>query len=214
MKGVDSSDLLFQEFQSYVHRALEVRGFRQAASLADADLAILIGYGVGDPQTDYYQELVPVYGETGVQSSETRSHIESFGHFAEAQSRTTYTPRRGVVGYATRTTRVTTFASFVRLSAVDVEQYRSTGKTVEVWRTTAVSAGPSGDLRAVFPALIAASANALGTSTGRILSVEVAEDSPAMARVAKPQHRANPNPERLNPAKPAPTPANLDHRRY
>ena len=43
------------------------------------------------------------------------------------------------------------------LDAIDLNEYRETEKEVQLWKTTVTSTGTSGDLRQVFPILVAAS---------------------------------------------------------
>jgi hypothetical protein len=48
-EGVNVNDLEFQEFSRYIKRALAHHGFREATDFDSADIAIFLGYGIGDP---------------------------------------------------------------------------------------------------------------------------------------------------------------------
>jgi hypothetical protein len=58
-----------------------------------------------------------------------------------------------------------------------LKRYRETNKLNEVWKTDIVSTGSSGDLRRVFPVLIAGAAKYIGENTGQQVNVELYEDS-------------------------------------
>src|SRR6266576_4968353 len=47
-EGVTVNDLEFREYASYLRRGLGQGGFTESASLDQADLAIFVGYGIGD----------------------------------------------------------------------------------------------------------------------------------------------------------------------
>ena len=55
-------DLQFQEFAAYTEKALNMQGFMRASSIDDADVAILLCYGISDPQFYEYTYSLPIYG--------------------------------------------------------------------------------------------------------------------------------------------------------
>ena len=61
------------------------------------------------------------------------------------------------------------------LDAVDLDEYRKAEKEVQLWKTTVTSNGSSGDLRQVFPILVAASKPYIGSNTGKKLKVMLSE---------------------------------------
>src|SRR5690348_1155382 len=67
-KDVSPTDLEFEEYSRYVSRALTQHGYVPAQGLADADVVIFIGYGIGDPRDNQYSYSIPLYGQTGIQS--------------------------------------------------------------------------------------------------------------------------------------------------
>jgi len=91
-EGVTWEDLQFQEYSRYVQRALEARGFQPAQEAEDADVAIVLSYGIGDPQTRQYTYSLPVWGQTGVSSSHTYGTATAYGNTASYSGTTTYTP--------------------------------------------------------------------------------------------------------------------------
>ena len=124
IEGLAISDLQFREFAEYVHRALMDRGFTQAVSFEEASVAVFVSYGIGDPQTVQYSYSLPVWGQTGVTSS-TSGTIDVFGNY---QSTTTETPTYGITGSTTATDTLTEYFRFIRLDALDLDQYRESAQ--------------------------------------------------------------------------------------
>ena len=174
-KGVTWDDLQFQEYALYVMRALHAQGFVSAERAEDADVAIVLSYGIGDPQTQQYTYSLPVWGQTGVSSAHTYGTATAYGNMATYSGTTTYTPTYGVTGYSTHTGSVTTYFRYALLTGYDFKEFRDSSKQVQLWRTTITSSGTSGDLRRVFPVLISASLPYLATNTGKQIPVELYE---------------------------------------
>ncbi len=96
-------------------------------------------------------------GKTGVSSSNTYGTVSTYGNTATVNSTTTYTPTYGVTGSTTHTGTYTTFTRYMFIDALDLNEYKKTEKQKQIWKTTVISTGSSGDLRRVVPVLVAAS---------------------------------------------------------
>jgi hypothetical protein len=179
-KGVDASDLQFQEYAAYIEKILSEKGFLKAPVLQDADIAIFLAYAVGDPQTYQYSYSIPTWGQTGVSSANTYGRVSSYGGMSTYSGTTTYTPRYGVTGSTTHIGTSTLYSRFLFLDAYDVPTYIKEKKMAQVWKTSVVSTGESGDLRLVIPYMVTAMKPYLGTNTGRRIEVEVLENDPAV----------------------------------
>ena len=70
-EGVSRNDLQFQEYENYLKRVLNGKGYIAASSRDEADVAIVLSYGIGDPQTHQYSYSLPTWGQTGVSSANT-----------------------------------------------------------------------------------------------------------------------------------------------
>ena len=183
VKDVNEGDLQYQEYASYVERALSSKGYLKAASFQEADIAIFLAYGIGDPETHQYTYSLPTYGQTGVASSNTYGTVNSYGNTATYSGTTTYTPTYGVTGSTTHSGAYTTYFRYMFLDAVDLDEYRKTKKEKQIWKTTVTSSGSSGDLRRVFPILVAASKPHIGSNTGKKVSVILKEADKRVAEV-------------------------------
>jgi len=174
-KDISPDDLQFQEFSQYINRALTAKGFTLADDIEKAELAIFLGYGIGDPQEHLYSYSIPTYGQTGISSASTYGSINTYGNFGSYSSTTTYTPTYGVTGYTSHMGSIVTYFRYILLTAFDLDEYRESQKEIQVWKTTITSTGSSGDLRQVFPVLVGAAREHMGTNTGQQIKIILGE---------------------------------------
>ena len=124
-ESVTWEDLQFQEYAAYVMRVLNAQGFIAAEKADDADLAVILSYGIGDPQTQQYTYSLPVWGKTGVSSSQTYGTATAYGNSATYSGTTTYTPSYGITGYSTQTGSVTTYFRHAQITGYDFKEFRA-----------------------------------------------------------------------------------------
>lgn len=182
-KDVSVTDLQFKEYAEYINRALVSRGYIPAESIEQANLAIFVVYGIGNPQQHQYSYSVPTWGQTGISSSTTYGTLNTYGGFGTYSSTTTYTPRYGITGSTTHVGTYTMYFRFLVLDAFDLSEYKKTKKEVQLWKTTITSTGSSSDLRRVFPYMVTASTPHIGTNTGQQIKVVLEENDPAALNV-------------------------------
>lgn len=180
MKNVSADDIQFAEYATILERALASRGLTRVSRFGDAQTVVFLRYGIGDPKTETYTYSVPVWGQTGIASSQTSGTVNSYGGYSAT---TTYTPSYGVTGYRTEMGSVTSYTRWLSVNAVDLPTWQSTEKLVDVWRTTVVSEGSSGDLRWVFGYLVAGAMPYIGTSTGKSVDVSLPQSSAEVRRL-------------------------------
>ena len=183
LKNMEPTDLQFKEYAAYVERALTSRGFVKANNLEDANIAIFLVYGIGNPQENIYSYSLPVWGQTGASSSSTFGTINTFGNTATYSGTTTYTPKYGITGFMPIVGSYVTYFRYLVLDAVDIDQYKQTQKIVQLWQTTVTSTGRSGDFRLVFPILVAASKPYMGTNTGKKVEIRLTEDDQRVVEI-------------------------------
>jgi hypothetical protein len=173
--GTSVSDLQFREYANYVRKALNRHGFNESSS-AEADLAIFIIYGIGDPQRTPYSYSLPIYGKTG--GGTTTLSLSSYGTdgYSNTSGTITSKPTYGIVGTTTYSGENVDFFRFLIVDALDLARFRRDSTTAVLWRTMATSFGSSGDLRRVFPVLVGASAEYLGSNTHQRIDMSLTED--------------------------------------
>lgn len=195
-ENTSPEDLQFQEYAQYLHRAMALQGFKQAPDSRDADIFVLMAYTIGDPQEHVQAYSVPQWGQTGVASRTTYGTANTFGSAnvygnSGSYSGTTnysittyYQPTYGITGYSTRITKSTTYTRLLNLFAFDAAQTRSGRDPDELWRVSVVSTGRSGDLRSVFPVLVAAAHPYLGKATGgRAVTLTLSENDSRVRQI-------------------------------
>jgi len=155
LEGLDANDPQFKEFATYLDSALCDNGFRPAEEGGPVEMVIFLSYGVGEPRTT----------------------TESTAAYGSVSGRTA----PGVV--STRTVDRTEYPRWVVVEAVDADAFVKTHQFVELWRTAMTSSGSSGDLRLVFPIMVAAGKSYIATSTGRPVSCMLTENSPEVLKV-------------------------------
>ena len=180
---VAANDLQYREFASYVERALQARDFKQTTSVEEADIAILLNYGLGEPQTTVYTYSLPVYGQTGGGTATYTGSAYGSGGYSHTTGTIYQQPTYGVVGSQTNVGSVTTYLRYLILEAVDLTAYRKSQAIVPVWKTTITSTGTSGDLRRVLPVLVGAATEHFATDTGQQVNIELQESDSRVLKV-------------------------------
>lgn len=166
-------DLLFEENAQMMMTALQASGFQPAASIDEVEIVILMTYGIGDPLTKDYAFELPVYGQTGVASSQTQSHAMILGNTINTRSTTTYTPSYGVTGHQRFEGSTVSYVRHLFIVAFDYATIKEGRTPSELLKTIITSAGPSNDLRRVTPYLISAGAPYFGRKTNGVVETEL-----------------------------------------
>jgi hypothetical protein len=185
-KNVPSNDLQFQEYAKDVERALVQRGYKPATSFETADVAVYLVYGVGEPKEHLFSYVLPIYGQTGISSATTYTSAAGNAYkvgntvygSGNSSSTTYFEPRYGVAGYSTQIGTSVTYTSHINLEAVDLDVYRTKNKVVQLWKTDIANVGACGDLRRVFPVMVAAAEDYFAVNTTQAMMVSVYEDDP------------------------------------
>jgi len=185
IKDVKDTDLQFIEYTKYIETALISRGFFKANTIEDANVAIFLVYGMEKPQNNPYRYALPMWGQTGVSSSTTYGSLNTFGNTATYSETTTYNPTYGITGFSPGSGSYVNYFGFLILDAVDIDEYKKSQKMNQLWQTTVTSTGSSGDLRLVFPVMVAASKEYLGLNTGKRIQIILSEEDQRVVEIKK-----------------------------
>jgi len=177
---MQEKDVIFEEFEQYVVNALNSKGYVNVTSDTNAlDIRVFLEYGVSDREV-HYTRFFPVWGQTGGYSANTQGTFqEDYGGKSSYSGKTVYTPNEGIVGSVPVSGVKTVYEHFARLTAFDM----TTGSPVRLWQTNITTVRNHGDLRRVFPVLIAAAIPYLGESTKQIIKVGLREKDSAVMTV-------------------------------
>ena len=142
--------LEFQTYEQQIVSELQSRGF-QSAPPEQAELVVFLAYAIDGGRNVAYS--YPIFGQTGVSSSQMYGTVNSYGNSASYSGTTTYTPSYGVVGSGTDSS--TEYTRVVRLELLS-KQALIENNIVKVYEGEVVSSGSTGQLSAVMPTLLQA----------------------------------------------------------
>lgn len=182
-ENCSESDLQFQEFALYTDIVLTERGFEKSTNIEKAEIAIVLTYGISEPNIYQYSYTVPIFGQTGVNSSYTSGCLNTIGNLTNYSSTTTYEPIYGIVGSNTQTGIAVSYSRYMALFGVDLENYNNTNKVTELWSTKAISTGSKGDLRAIFPYMLTASKKYIATNSRQKIDIELHEKDKEVKKI-------------------------------
>lgn len=185
--SVKANDLQFQEFAAYTENALEERGFERADTIDSADVAILLSYGISEPEVLEYTCSVPIWGQTGGSSTQKSGKSTSSHGSTTYTENTTHTPSYGIIGSKNEVRRSTRYTKHMTLSARSLANYKQSGsldEAEELWSTKTSSSGSSDDLRRIFPVLLVAAKPHIGRSTHQKLHLILTHDEDLAEEIA------------------------------
>lgn len=166
--SIAADDLQYQSFSNLVDVGLKAQGFVQANTPADADILVLLSYGISGPISIDTSYVMPTFGQTGVASAMTTGNVGG-GNFS---AMTTYTPSYGVTGYVPINQTSVVFDRRVLVGAYATKDRK------QVWKTLILSRGSSSDLRMVMPYMIRAATPYFGKDTGHRVDITLPADPP------------------------------------
>jgi hypothetical protein len=168
--GVEQSDLHFQTYSAYVKQALAMQGFRGAKSLEDADLAIRMACGLGDPREKVSTWTEPVYSQPGYK--DVSGYVN--GQYVEAQ----VYQEKEVVGHRRHVDVNTVCTKSLTLSAHD-----AANPAVQLWKVVVTTSGRSQDLRKIMPYLAAGATHYIGIGTPGLVKESLSKNDPIVQRM-------------------------------
>ena len=144
--------LEFQTYEQQIVSELQSRGF-QSAPLEQAEFVVFLAYAIDGGRNVAYS--YPIFGQTGVSSSQTYGTVNSYSNSNSASysGTTTYTPSYGVVGSGTSSR--TEYMRVVRLELLN-KHALTERNIVKIYEGEVVSVGSTDQLSAVMPTLLQA----------------------------------------------------------
>ncbi|MEW5755052.1 MAG: hypothetical protein AB1810_02000 [Pseudomonadota bacterium] len=180
---VNENDLYFQEFSQIIHRSLQQRGFSPAANPDEAEIIILLSYGVSGGKTERYTYSTPIYdfvgGDTYTIQETTKDNT---GKETTTTSRIYVPLTTRVVGRDIREGSYTTYTAHLMLEARDPKADKN---AAALWRATAEVTSPNNDLRGLMPVLASALQPYLGANTGRVITLKLEPNDPQVQQLMR-----------------------------
>ncbi|CAN5651774.1 DUF4136 domain-containing protein [soil metagenome] len=163
---------------------VEVSGLKDAQAPEKRSYVLRPGTKAVDPDDLQFKEFA-TYANRALQdrgylpAREGAAEVVIFLSYGVGDPKTTYYSAGLRGAFHTRTD----FFRWASLEAVDADVYAKTQKVVQLWRTTMLSDGASGDLRIIFPILIAAGQPYLAANTGQQVLKVLTDDSPEVLAI-------------------------------
>ena len=168
-----AGSLEWEQYADLVAQQLTAKGYVRRAQPLDAKYAVLFSYAIDRGKTKITQ--VPIFGQIGgglTTYSGSASGTVGGTPYSGFTSGSAYTqPTYGEIGSELVT--ATTFTRAVELEIFDVPQTLASSDPVKTFEATAGSAGSSGSLAVVMPAMIAAVFKDFPGKSGETISVSV-----------------------------------------
>ena len=184
MDDIDEKDLYFQEFSRYFQRVLQSKGYSRAADKSEADINILLKFGVSDGRTGLSTLAWPIYETIGGESiTITETSTDSSGNPVTTTRVIRMPPRVQRVGTSVETRSYTLFNRTASLEARLINKDGSDGEVL--WMVLLSSVGESDDLRGMMPYLAAASSFYIGKNTGQQYQVTLEHNDPLVLELKK-----------------------------
>ena len=144
-RGAVSDEKAFAGFGLEVKRALKGLAYTEMPSIDEADIAVLLSYGLGEP------------GAACVPVTRPAAGLPYALVAARGTGRSGLAPRGTLSGG-------TVYRRYLMLLAVESGPYRA-GKVVPVWKAVAESRGYLSNMEVIFPALLASVTPFIGRTT-------------------------------------------------
>jgi hypothetical protein len=174
--GKDSTQLEYRAVEALAHRALRARGYQLVGRDTEPHLVVLLGYGVGPPQT--VVETTRAGG--GVKTTEQPGRSSIVTGVGAPPTRTSMT-----WGGWTHTEVFTVHTTWLRLSAVDGKAFAAHRPASEVWSTTARTDARGTDLQKLLPVLLASAMDYLAVNVRHDVRLVVPSDSERVEWLAR-----------------------------
>ena len=175
-KDIETDSLEFQEYSKYIKRGLSRKGFIEAKSEADTEIAILLTYGISAPIVN--QRSIPIYDNviTGYKTEKSGRLGYSLGDSLNYRERSITTPTYSYEKVGYETVNYNTYLRYLSLTAYDFKEYLKSKKEKQLWNVVVKSKGRNGDLRIIFPVLVAGSYKYYSLDSKSEIKIEVQED--------------------------------------
>jgi len=144
----DQEDSLeWRSYSDLVARKLTEKGLVRVERASGADLAVFMAYAIDGGRRSV--SAVPMYGQTGGGTTTTTTgYVGSTPVYGSTYTPPTY----GITGYAP--VESTVYGRALKITILDIPASQAQNKAVPVYEATATSAGSSGTLNVVMPAIV------------------------------------------------------------
>ena len=175
---IPKHDIKNLEFESYIKKMLSTKGYSFTDNNEEANIVIFYEYGISTPREYTRQEVVPIWGQTGIAASTTITSRQRsvFTGRPYMQQSTFNMPSYGVIDAKVVERTEIKYLCWANISAFDIDSYRKRGEDKMLWLTDIISEGQSNDLRYIFRYMIAGAGQYLGRNSNQRVSMFITEE--------------------------------------
>ena len=176
VEGKDATQLEYRAVEALAHKALRARGYQPVGRDTEPHLVVLLGYGVGPPQT--VVETTHTGGAVKTTGQPGRSSIVTGVGATSTGTRMTWAGWTNIEVFTVHTT-------WLRLSAVDGKAFAANRPASEIWSTTARTEVRGSDLQVLLPVLLASAMDYFAVNVRHDVRLLVPFDSERVAWLAR-----------------------------
>ena len=162
------NSLEHRSYEKLVKQQLDLQGFKEVP-LDEADVVVMFSYG--DDGGRQIVSSYPIFGQTGVSSSNTYGTVQSYGNSATYSGTTNYTPSYGIVGSGVSSR--TEYKRFLYLSMIDHSASKSGDEIKRIYEGKVVSNALNSNLPEAVPVMIKALFKEFPGESGKVRTVDV-----------------------------------------
>ncbi|MEE4294848.1 MAG: hypothetical protein V2I79_12880 [Xanthomonadales bacterium] len=184
--AVDVESAEWQSLERLLDKALAARGFYPAATRGEAEIAITAATGTGEATT--VTRGGPAFAQnrgfsaaedpgSSPSNNDYRFNNDALSTAAGSVMQTGAPGSAPLAATGSQGRRVRVYERWLLVRAYDLSEASDDGRFAESWRTVVRSSGPSAELEAIVPFMIAAGAPYLGETLYEAKEVILGEDS-------------------------------------
>lgn len=157
-------DQAFKTYADYIWRVLNMRGYHYTADAQQADIGIVVSYGVGAPVAQQYTYTVPRWGTSTVNGTTTMV----------------------ITGYTEHTGTRYVYNKHLKIVAYDYLNKTQQQKMTPLWQVEANNVDLNPELGPVFPFLVGATLPYLASNTLETVNKSISQTDKSMQVVLGP----------------------------
>ncbi len=191
MKDVSTTDLRFSHMRQLLENALISKGFHLAQSPDTSELVVSMSYSISEPKESTTTTTVPVfnYKQGNTYNYESTSNAGNLGTAVKTHGKIKQNDTYETT-YQSQTETNILYDRIIIISALSASNARKSPPVEKkIWETRVLSNGTSSDLRAVVPALIAASMDYFGKDSGTQVESTISTEDRRIKLIQQPNNK-------------------------
>lgn len=184
--GDPKTDLRTKEAVDYVKAALSGRGLYEAPNPENAEMVVEVDYDVEPPRVEFETRKVPVFAkiEGGIRSVIVPTRTPA-GDVRYRRVTVMDPPTQELIGFEDRTTPVTVYEKYLRVSARENVASGDDAPPEQLWSVYVSNEAEDDDIRAALPVLASVVVDYIGVTTEKDHKVKVNSEDEEVAFIKR-----------------------------